>query len=138
MSGRMLLLPIAAVLAAIAIPAHSQNALPEGPGKETVETVCTGCHQIGRIANSGYKPEDWRNVVSMMLNIGVPLNSEQAKTVTDYLIKNFPEKPGPAPVMISGDAKVAIKEWPVPTPGSRPHDPLAAKDGSLWYSGQFA
>lgn len=24
------------------------------------------------------------------------------------------------------------------TPGSRPHDPLAARDGSLWYTGQMA
>ena len=28
--------------------------------------------------------------------------------------------------------------WQAPTPGSRPHDPLAASDGSLWYTGQLA
>jgi len=26
----------------------------------------------------------------------------------------------------------------LPTPGSRPHDPLAMPDGTLWWSGQFA
>jgi virginiamycin B lyase len=30
---------------------------------------------------------------------------------------------------------VLIKEWDVPTPNSRPHDPAAAPDGSLWYTG---
>ncbi|MBZ5647349.1 MAG: lyase [Acidobacteriia bacterium] len=34
--------------------------------------------------------------------------------------------------------KVSIKEWEVPTPHSRPHDPALAPDGSLWYTGQMA
>lgn len=35
-------------------------------------------------------------------------------------------------------ADVVIREWDVPTPNSRPHDPAAAPDGSLWYTGQTA
>jgi len=33
---------------------------------------------------------------------------------------------------------VRIKEYEVPTPKSRPHDPALAPDGSLWYTGQAA
>jgi virginiamycin B lyase len=33
---------------------------------------------------------------------------------------------------------VQIKEYEVPTPHSRPHDPALAPDGSLWYTGQGA
>jgi virginiamycin B lyase len=33
---------------------------------------------------------------------------------------------------------VQIKEYEVPTPNSRPHDPAVAPDGSLWYTGQAA
>ncbi len=33
---------------------------------------------------------------------------------------------------------VDIKEYTVPTPKSRPHDPALAPDGSLWYTGQAA
>src|SRR5207247_10481094 len=33
---------------------------------------------------------------------------------------------------------VQIKEFEVPTPRSRPHDPAVAPDGSLWYTGQAA
>ena len=33
---------------------------------------------------------------------------------------------------------VQIKEYEVPTPKSRPHDPALAPDGSLWYTGQAA
>ena len=34
--------------------------------------------------------------------------------------------------------EVVIREWEVPTPNSRPHDPEVAPDGSLWYTGQLA
>src|SRR5271157_6055129 len=34
--------------------------------------------------------------------------------------------------------RVTIKEYTVPTPNSRPHDPAVAPDGSLWFTGQAA
>jgi virginiamycin B lyase len=37
-----------------------------------------------------------------------------------------------------GTLSVPIKEYEVPTPKSRPHDPALAPDGSLWYTGQAA
>src|SRR5439155_23426448 len=37
-----------------------------------------------------------------------------------------------------GTLNVQIKEYEVPTPRSRPHDPAMAPDGSLWYTGQGA
>lgn len=36
------------------------------------------------------------------------------------------------------NAPIMIREWDVPTPNSRPHDPAVAPDGSLWYTGQMA
>jgi virginiamycin B lyase len=38
----------------------------------------------------------------------------------------------------AGMLTVQIKEYEVPTPKSRPHDPAIAPDGSLWYTGQGA
>jgi virginiamycin B lyase len=35
-----------------------------------------------------------------------------------------------------GTLDVQIREFEVPTPKSRPHDPTRAPDGSLWYTGQ--
>ena len=34
-------------------------------------------------------------------------------------------------------SEVTIKEWEVPTPRSRPHDPAVAPDGALWYTAQL-
>jgi len=112
--------------------------LPDGPGKDIVQQACSGCHALGRFINSGYSPDEWNTVIAMMRNVGAPLTPDQIPVVTEYLTKNFPEKPAPKPDVISSPVKVTFKEWKVPTPGSRPHDPLAAPDGSMWYSGQMA
>ena len=136
MSTKLLCGFIAAGVLGATPHAWSQN-LPDGAGKDTVAAVCGGCHDVNRI-RAGYTPEGWRMVVRMMQNMDAPVPKDQWETVTDYLIKNFPEKPRPAAVVIPGPAQIAIKMWPVPTPGSRPHDPLATKDGSIWYTGQLA
>jgi len=118
--------------------AMAQPQLPAGPGKAVVEQSCLGCHEPIRIINAGYNRQDWQNVIHMMLNVGAPVPPDQVVVLTDYLVENFPEKPKPAPSLIAGGARVEIKEWVVPTPGSRPHDPLAYPDGSIWYTGHMA
>jgi virginiamycin B lyase len=131
---------IALALLCSALPARAQQPqsdFPEGAGKATVVAVCGGCHDINRV-RAGYTPEGWRTVMRMMLNFDVPVPEDQVGTVTDYLTKNFPERSRPAAVIIEGPVQANIKLWPVPTPGSRPHDPLAAKDGSIWYTGQLS
>jgi len=110
---------------------------PEGPGKSTVTAVCGGCHDINRI-RIGYTPEGWRTVIRMMQNVETPVPAEQWPTVTEYLIKTFPERARPPAVVLPGPIQATIREWPVPTAGSRPHDPLAARDGSIWWTGQLA
>jgi virginiamycin B lyase len=142
MSGRITVGVVAALLAAV-VPVDAQQAqpsspLPDGPGKDIVQQACSSCHSLDRFTHSGYSPEEWKTVIAMMKNVGAPLTPDQVPVVTAYLTKNFPEKPTPKPVVIAGPVKVEIKEWQVPTPGSRPHDPLAAPDGTMWYSGQMA
>jgi virginiamycin B lyase len=119
------------------LPAWSQE-LPDGPGKELAVANCNGCHTLLSRVGAGYTPEGWRTVLQMMLNQGAPLPADQVEPLREYLTKSFPEKGKPAGVVIEGPAEVSFKEWQAPTPGSRPHDPLAARDGSLWYSGQLA
>ena len=69
----------------------------------------------------------------------VALPKDQSDTIADYLAKNFPEKPNiPKAVIVPGPVNVNIKVWTAPTLGQRPHDPLAARDGSIWWTGQYA
>jgi len=127
-----------AVLLCAALPAWSQDTLPEGTGKQAVQTYCVQCHDLSQVTRAGYSQEGWRNNIHMMINVGATLPQDEIELVIQYLAQHFPERPKPNAVVLPGSAQVAIQEWVVPTPGSRPHDPLATPDGAIWYTGQFA
>jgi virginiamycin B lyase len=128
---------LTAALLCYGVPALGQQ-LPDGPGKELAEATCNGCHTLLSRVGSGYTAQGWTTVLQMMRNQGAPLAENQVEPLKAYLIKAFPEKGKPAGVVIPGPAKISFKEWAAPTPGSRPHDPLATRDGALWYTGQLA
>jgi virginiamycin B lyase len=130
----------AAIAVASALPAAAQpndpdvNKLPAGPMRQVVVEQCTTCHELGRIVNGNYNAAEWANNVHMMMNAGAGLTPNQVQPVIDYLVKSFPEKPGNPFKAVAGPVKVDIKEWELPVPGSRPHDPLAAPDGTMFYT----
>jgi virginiamycin B lyase len=126
-----------AALICVALPAASQE-LPDGKGKDLVAANCSSCHTFFSRVGNGYDAKGWHTVLRMMINQGVPIPKDQLPTMTAYLIKNFPEMNKAAAQVIPGSVAVSFQEWPAPTPGSRPHDPLAARDGSFWYTGQMA
>ena len=122
-----------------AAPTAPNDAWPEGKGKDIVPVLCTSCHEGRRFtAGGGYTPEGWQTVLDMMKNIGAPIPESRFDDIKQYLVANWPEKPKPKAVVIAGPVKAEFKSWPVPTPGSRPHDPLATSDGAIWWSGQSA
>ena len=128
---------LAAALLCTTLPAIGQQ-LPDGPGKELAQANCNICHALLSRVGSGYTADGWKTVLRMMLNQGAQVPPDQIEPLREYLTRSFPEKGKPAGVVIPGPIEVSFQEWHVPTPGSRPHDPLAATDGSLWYTGQLA
>ncbi len=134
---------LAAAVLVAAASAQAQPApvnpadFPDGPGKDIVTTVCNTCHDAGRV-RAGYTATGWNTVQAMMENMEAPVPPEDWPTVVSYLTKNFPEHGRPQAVLIPGPVQAEITLWDVPTRGSRPHDPMAARDGSIWWSGQLA
>ena len=109
--------------------------LPDGSGKELVTTVCASCHALTMITSGwGYDRKGWDDLISSM----VKLPDEQRDVITSYLGTHFNEMKRPPTVVVPGNMSVTIKEWIAPSLGSRPHDPLAAADGSIWWTGMFA
>ncbi len=109
--------------------------LPDGDAKPMVEGLCVACHRLDFVPNYvGNTHEGWQDLISTMM----ALPGEQTDAIVSYLATHFPTKPDTAPVLIPGPVDVTISEWLAPTLGSRPHDPLAADDGSIWWTGQFA
>ena len=82
-----------AALGSIATVALAQN-LPNGNGKQVVETVCTGCHDLSPITEGvGFSRQDWDIVVQSMIAMGAMIQPEQVSLITSYLAENFPPKP---------------------------------------------
>ncbi len=124
------LIPMASVSAQ-----QNQPPLPEGAGRELVESVCTRCHGLGQIRGAaGYDAVGWSDLISTM----VELPASQASRAADYLAANFPEQPDRQPTLIPGDVQIEITEWVVPTLGQRSRDPAEAPDGSIWWTGMWA
>jgi virginiamycin B lyase len=132
-----ILLPTAAC-ALIPIVAQTAPApqMPDGPGKQMVESVCTTCHNLNQIRNSsGYTKEQWAELIGNMADLnGAPQQRDQILT---YLATNFPPNQKRAPKPVAGDLKINIQEWKVPTLGQRSRDPAMTPDGAVWWTGQY-
>ena len=126
---------LAATGLAGALPALSQT-LPNGNGKDVVATACTVCHEAGRITNAGHTREEWDTVVHNMIMMGAVLKPEQIALVTNYLASNLPPKAKANLPTIAGNVQANFREFKLPT-RAFPHDPYAAPDGAIWYTGQL-
>src|ERR687888_2790154 len=100
-----------AVMLCSALPAWSQGPLPEGNGKQEVQTYCVQCHELSTVTRAGYGQEGWRNNIHMMINVGATLPQDKIELVAQYLAQHFPERPKPNAVVIPGSVQVAIQEW---------------------------
>jgi virginiamycin B lyase len=120
-------------LICLAAPASAQN-LPNGPAKEVIQSVCSACHQLNVVTSAGHTPGEWSRIIGDMVMKGASLNDVQVPAVTQYLASNFPPKARPQGAVVTGSAQASFREWQIPS-RPYPHDPYAAADGSLWYSG---
>ena len=114
---------------------QNQAPLPEGAGRELVESTCTRCHGLGQIRGAvGYDADGWRDLIATM----VDLPASQASRAATYLAANFPERSDRQPTLMPGNVEIEITEWIVPTLGQRSRDPAEAPDGSIWWTGMWA
>jgi hypothetical protein len=82
---------VAAVTAGVA-PALAQN-LPNGNGRDVVQMICTGCHDLSPITDAvGFSRRDWEIVVGSMIDMGATITPEQVSVIASYLAANFPPK----------------------------------------------
>ena len=127
--------PLFIVIIALMLPARA-IALPDGEGKQLVEGVCSSCHGTSLIErSSGYTREDWRFLVSTMIDLSN--NPATESSILDYLAANFPPSANRAATPVAGPISIAFEEWQVPTLGQRSRDPVEAPDGNIWWVGQW-
>jgi mono/diheme cytochrome c family protein len=92
---RMNKIAIALLAAAFALPAladESSIALKKAPGLDKVEANCAACHSLDYIPMNSPFPNAalWDAEVTKMIKaFGAPIDEADAKTIGDYLKKNY-------------------------------------------------
>jgi len=83
---------LGAVLCAFAFGASAQS-LPNSPGKETFESVCSLCHDApAAVMGKQWTKPQWEAKVAEMLQEETDVTSEERAAIVEYLAANF--KPG--------------------------------------------
>jgi mono/diheme cytochrome c family protein len=67
----------------------SLAALPEGPGKELIESRCVACHDLTRITAAKRQKTEWTGIVANMVNRGAAANAQEQQTLVSYLAAQF-------------------------------------------------
>jgi mono/diheme cytochrome c family protein len=93
----------AVLLASGTVPAEAKALqLPEGPGKATMQKICSGCHAPEIVLGRHETKEGWEQIVSSMVDKGATGTDDEFNTIIDYLAVNFPKKADSKPT--SNDA----------------------------------
>ena len=95
------LLLVAPLLAAPVLYAQD---LPDGPGKDTVEKVCTTCHDLSAITAMTGSADVWQSVADDMKGRGADATDDDFRTIVKYLAKYL----GP-PVHINADTADSLQ-----------------------------
>lgn len=104
MMNRMSNLAWAILLAGVLLAAGNARAqnLPDGPARQTVQSVCNQCHSLSYLTNSRMTKSDWEYVVTDMVGRGAPLMEDEIQQVIDYLSANFAKPTGKVNVNTAG------------------------------------
>lgn len=91
------LLKLTALTAALGVvsPAQAQD-LPPGPGRDTLVTVCSSCHQPEVVADKQMSKKEWEDTVHSMVDRGADATEAQVAEIVAYLVANFSGAPKPA------------------------------------------
>ncbi len=82
-----------ALLFSFAAVAQSPVQIPEGPGKDLVEAVCTACHTLERVAAKHATKAQWQDKVLEMLQEDPDITQQERDRIVEYLATAFPPLP---------------------------------------------
>jgi competence protein ComEA len=64
--------------------------LPDGPGKEEAQKLCSGCHELEKAFSTRQDRAGWETTISKMVSYGMKASEKDMATVLEYAVRNFP------------------------------------------------
>jgi quinoprotein glucose dehydrogenase len=74
---------------------QAQTQLPDGKGRELVQTVCNSCHSVDLITTHHQTRDEWTGTVQRMAQHGASATDDQFQQIVDYLTNRFGRTPDP-------------------------------------------
>jgi cytochrome c5 len=96
-------------LATIAFAAVQDPPLPDGPGKQILQSACGSCHGLDGVVRLKLDKEGWEGVIASMVSNGATVDGKDMPVLLDYLVKNFGKTP-PAQTAQGGGNDAAAKK----------------------------
>src|SRR5258708_9783345 len=120
--------------------------LPEGQGKAIVEAKCGQCHFLYRLTQMRWTRNNWEQKIAWMRERihekrgAQDLTDQEAKTVVDYLAKNFSDTTPKADpngrlsrtALQGAAARYIAVDFAVPNPDAALHDIAVDSQGVAW------
>jgi len=67
------------------------QSFPEGPGKNTFESICNFCHPASFVQTKALTKAEWQTLITEMLRGGDIATAQEKDAIVAYLAKNFPK-----------------------------------------------
>ncbi|MBU3077511.1 PQQ-binding-like beta-propeller repeat protein [Sphingomonas quercus] len=113
----------------IAQPASTAPAaLPDAPGRATVQRMCSGCHGMEWITSRRETREKWTSLVMEMVSRGARGSDEDIGTVVAYLSDQFGKPSAPAAVAAAPNAATGPGAAPIAIAVAVPASAIPAAD----------
>jgi len=77
-------------LALLTADARAQS-LPEGPGRELFQTICSECHEPAKVIGQHKTRSEWQSKVTEMLQEDPDVTQQEREIIVNYLAASFPQ-----------------------------------------------
>jgi competence protein ComEA len=80
----------AALLIALPLAAGSLRAqMPDGPGREETQKLCSDCHELARSLSLRQDRDGWKTTVNKMIGLGAQGTEREFAAVIEYLSAHY-------------------------------------------------
>lgn len=64
--------------------------LPEGPGREETEKLCSDCHELARSISLRQDRDGWKATINKMISLGATATEQEISAALEYLSTHYP------------------------------------------------
>ena len=87
----------------------SEDQLPAGPSRDLFVSTCTSCHAVGLAIGKRRTPDEWRDTMQKMVQLGAQMSDQDFGAIHTYLASNF------APIPVAGTVAAAAPKPTAPS-----------------------